>query len=129
MLQNVNNFHINQTDVHELLSRPMFLPKFFSFQLITEFPGWHLKQTDLSEVLHEQADSYRAQTDSYDTIVSFCVVNSEHCQISKMEIFAKIINRYFHKKLHLRLVRVLNTPLLSLQIIIRSSKTSSESPR
>ena len=42
-------------------------------------------------MLQEQADWYQAKTDPFETVMSFCIVNSEHCQTSKIEIFAKII--------------------------------------
>ena len=80
---------------------------------MTELPDWYLQQTDLSEMLQEQAEWYQGKTDLCETAISFCLVHSEHGKTSKVEIFAKIVNSSFYKRLHLRcFYRVLNTPLL-----------------
>ena len=95
-MQSRNNFHVNQTDLHEVSSRLTFLPTFFSSESITGLPGWYLKKKDLSEMLQEQAEWYQGKTDPYETTI-FCIVNSEHYQTSKMEFSAKIIGGYFYK--------------------------------
>ena len=74
---------------------------FFSSESITVLPGWYPKKTDLYEMFQVQADCYLSKTDPNETTISFCIVYSEHFQTSHMEIFVKIINSYFNKKLHL----------------------------
>ena len=96
-----NNFHVNQIDLHEVLSRLTFLPTVLSSESIAELPGWYLRKKDLSEMLQEQAGWYQGKTDPYET-TTFCIVNSKHYQTSKIEISAKIINGYFYKRLHVR---------------------------
>ena len=70
-------------------------------------------------MLQEQADWYQGRADPCETTISFCIVNSERCQTSEMEIFAKINNGYFYKRLHLYMFhKALNVSALEIVIFV-----------
>lgn len=110
-MQTHSNFRSNQTDLHEVLSRLTLLSPFLFFLINNRIAGLAPKKTDLPEMFQEQVDWYQVKTNPYETIISFCIVNSKHCQTCEMKIFAKIKKPACFRKGYMY-YKVLNTTLL-----------------
>ena len=66
-------------------------------------------------MFQEQVKWYQDKTDTYETTISFYIVNSEHCQTSKMEIFSKLLYKVLNTLLLWKIVILLLNRILSAQ--------------